>query len=67
MSLLIYIVISLIGIGIVGLGLVIQKATFNIVGLLSLLLGTSISILSVLLAALFLETYPAFLFMLPVI
>jgi hypothetical protein len=67
MSLLIYIVISLVGIGIVGLGLVIQKATFNIVGLFSLLLGTLISILSVFLAALFLETYPTFLFAFPLI
>lgn len=61
MSLLIYTSIALAGIGISGLGLAIQKTSLNLMGLVSLLLGTFIAILAVLLATLFLETYPSFL------
>ena len=53
MSLLIYTIIAVVGICITGLGLAVQKTSFNIVGLLVLLLGFCLALLAAFMEPLF--------------
>ncbi|WP_406658052.1 hypothetical protein V7O62_05745 [Methanolobus sp. ZRKC2] len=51
MSLLTSIIITFVGIFIIGLGIAIQKNGFNIMGILALLVGAALAILPAFLAA----------------